>query len=200
MSQQGSQLRTQLRQRMRAQRRALSAAERRQRSERACQALARQQVFQRAQRIACFLPNDGEPDPTPLITLAWSLGKAVYLPLLSEVRHDHLQFAPFTPDTPLVENRFGIPEPRASQRRMLPARCLDLVLTPLVAFDEAGNRLGMGGGYYDRSFAFLRYRRFWRKPRLVGMAFTFQRVAALPAQAWDVPLYAVVTEEGFMRL
>lgn len=190
--------RAQLRRQMRERRRALAPAARERMSEAACSFLARQRIFQTARRIACFLPNDGEPDPLPLITLAWARGKAVYLPLLSEVRHDHLQFAPFTPNTPLVENRFGIPEPRASQRHMLPARCLDLVLTPLVAFDNAGNRLGMGGGYYDRSFAFLRQRHYWRKPCLLGMAFAFQRVAALPTQPWDVPLYGVVTEEGLM--
>jgi 5-formyltetrahydrofolate cyclo-ligase len=70
------------------------------------------------------------------------------------------------------------------------------VLAPLVAFDRSGNRLGMGGGYYDRSFAYLRHRVHWRRPRLIGYAYGFQEVQALERAHWDVPLSGVVTELG----
>jgi 5-formyltetrahydrofolate cyclo-ligase len=105
----------------------------------------------------------------------------------------------------LLPNHFSIPEPVSRGRGMVKLSRLDLVLTPLVGFDAQGNRLGMGGGFYDRSFAFLRRRQSWRKPRLLGLAFDLQEVNAqtgdqteggLARQAWDVPLDGVVTESG----
>jgi len=74
---------------------------------------------------------------------------------------------------------------------------LDLILTPLLAFDQQGNRMGMGAGYYDRSFAFRRYRQQWQQPRLVGTAWSFQEQQQLNAQPWDVPLDALVCEHGW---
>ena len=74
-------------------------------------------------------------------------------------------------------------------------RELDLILAPLVGFDTHGNRLGMGGGYYDRTFAYLKHRLHWQKPRLIGLAYELQRVADLANHAWDVPLQSVVTEQ-----
>jgi 5-formyltetrahydrofolate cyclo-ligase len=93
-------------------------------------------------------------------------------------------------------NHLNIPEPhhRPAQRRR--AGQLDLILMPLVGFDEHGNRLGMGGGFYDRSLAFRRTRRHWRKPLLIGVAFELQRCPPLPTAAWDVPLDGIVTEHG----
>jgi 5-formyltetrahydrofolate cyclo-ligase len=103
-----------------------------------------------------------------------------------------LVFVGWRPGGELRRNRFGIGEPRGPR---LPWRRLDLVLLPLVAFDAGGGRLGMGGGFYDRTFAALRARRGqWQRPALVGLAHGFQRVAALPREAWDVPLAAVATE------
>jgi len=79
-----------------------------------------------------------------------------------------------------------------------PLAALDIALVPLVAFDDYGRRLGMGGGYYDRTFAYLRHREHWRRPKLIGVAFEFQRVAELPAQPWDVPLDGIITEKGLL--
>jgi 5-formyltetrahydrofolate cyclo-ligase len=76
------------------------------------------------------------------------------------------------------------------------ARWLDLVLMPLVGFDADGNRLGMGAGFYDRKFAFLRHRRAWRRPLLLGIAFDAQRVERFDAALHDVPLWGVVTERA----
>ncbi len=182
---------------MRDQRRALSDAQRARLGECAAACFGHHRLFRSARHVAGYLPNDGELDPTPLMGLAWSMGKRVYLPVLSHLRSDHLLFAPYAPGDALRENRFGIPEPVVSLRHMIDPKALDLVLTPLVAFDQQGHRLGMGGGFYDRSFAFLRRRRHWLKPHLVGMAYGFQRVDGLPHQPWDVPLDGVVTETGF---
>lgn len=144
--------------------------------------------------MAVYLPADGEVDTTGIIQRAWTLGKQVYLPVLVPYLHNRLWFIRYTSDTRLVKNRFGIPEPEAVHRKRVPAQALDLVLTPLVAFDAQGNRLGMGGGFYDRSFEFLLRRRIWHKPRLVGLAYDFQQLPGLPAQSWDVPLTAVATD------
>jgi 5-formyltetrahydrofolate cyclo-ligase len=100
----------------------------------------------------------------------------------------------------LQENRFGIPEPCVPARALVRAQLLDLILVPLVAFDASGNRLGMGGGYYDRSLAFVAQRQHWRKPHVVGLAYEFQRVARMPANAWDVPLAAVVTNRSWYNM
>lgn len=150
-------------------------------------------AFQRASRVAGYWPADGEIDPLPALARALVAGKACYLPVLCPQRDGHLHFAPWWPGAPLRRNRFGIAEPIAPRRAWLAPHMLDLVLVPLVGFDVAGNRLGMGGGYYDRSFAFLRPG-CWHRPRLVGVAFDRQRVDGLPRRAWDVPLDAVITE------
>lgn len=95
-------------------------------------------------------------------------------------------------DSPrMMRNRFGIPEPAQSRRQ--PPGMLDLVVVPLVGFDAACNRMGMGGGFYDRSFAYRLTRRH-AGPRLVGLAFDCQQVAELPVAPWDVPLDVIVTE------
>lgn len=155
-------------------------------------------VWQRAQHVAVYLPNDGEPDLRPLIRLAQRAGKHVYLPVLAPFGPNRLWFRRADPRVRMEPNRLGIPEPGPGARR-LPAHQLDLVLTPLVAFDAHGNRLGMGGGYYDRTFAFLRRRRTWLRPRLVGVAHGVQQAEGLPAMPWDVPLTAVATERGLIR-
>lgn len=189
--------RSQQRQRLRSLRRALQHQERQRRAEALAGHLFKQAVFSNSRRIAVYWPADGEVDITAITSRAWALGKQVYLPVLVPHRHNRLWFARYRPDTALVSNRFGIPEPENVHRLRVAACAIDLVLTPLVGFDHNGNRLGMGGGYYDRSFAFLRRRRVWRSPRLVGIAYDFQQLPQLPPQPWDVPLTAVVTDRGW---
>lgn len=189
-----------LRRRIRCQRRALSPRERSLRSLRLAEHLLRLPAFRRSRHLAVYLPNDGEVDLHPLIERAWAMGKRCYLPVLSPLFHNRLWFAPYTADTPLTLNRFRIPEPDLNWRSMRPAMALDLVLAPLVAFDAEGNRLGMGGGFYDRTFAYLMRRRLWHKPRLVGIAYGFQQVEGqLPSASWDVPLDDIVTDTGLRR-
>ena len=148
----------------------------------------------RSQRIACYLPNDGEMDLTPLITRLWSLGRQSFLPVL----HSHkLWFLPYTAQTPLAKNYFGIPEPNISADNRCAACSLDLVLMPLVAFDESGNRLGMGGGFYDQTFSYKTRHRNFNKPHLIGVAYEFQCVDQLPANWWDIGLDGIVTENGY---
>lgn len=191
--------RPQQRRQLRARRRALDPRERERRSAALSRHLFNQPLFRNSRHIAVYLPSDGEVETTAIIEYAWEMGKLVYLPVLVPFLHNRLWFSRYDPDTLLVRNRFGIGEPRAVHRQRVLTHALDLVLTPLVGFDAEGNRLGMGGGFYDRSFGFLGRRRHWHKPRLVGLAYDFQQLPQLPAQPWDVPLTAVVTDSGWHR-
>lgn len=195
------QARFQLRQQLRSKRQRLTHQQRQLAAEQLVDQLRSSRLFQRSHHIAVYLPNDGEIDLWPLVRYAWQLGKHCYLPIVGH-RHTHrLWFVPFTHETTMYKNRYGIAEPVHHNRaRNFPLRSLDLVLMPLVGFDEQGNRLGMGGGYYDRSFAFLHRQSQWRKPRLMGTAYEFQRLPQLEAQPWDIPLDAVVTENRLYQM
>jgi len=142
--------------------------------------------------IATYLAADGEIDPWPLMQKLWSSGKTLYLPVLAPFSRQRLWFARYMPGDRLVANRYGIPEPVV--RTLIKPWALDLVLTPLVAFDTQGHRIGMGGGYYDRSLAFLHNRRHWQKPRRLGLAYDFQKQAVIMSNPWDIPLDGIATE------
>ena len=150
-------------------------------------------LFRRSRHIAFFLANDGELDPQLLMHRAWRMGKQCYLPVITPAKS--LWFAPYEHGDALTPNRFGIPEPARAGLPLLSARILDLILTPLVAFDDHGNRLGMGSGFYDRTLSFLRHRHAWRKPRLLGVAHELQHLATLQAATWDVTLDGVATDQ-----
>jgi 5-formyltetrahydrofolate cyclo-ligase len=179
---------------MRKQRKGLSSRERDALGARLAHVVAREPLVKTSRRIAAYLPVNGEMDPRPLMDHLWSLGKTLYLPVLAGFPERKLWFSAYRPGEPLVNNRFGIPEPARAQLGRASTVFLDLVLLPLVAFDATGNRLGMGGGYYDHCFAFIKRRRHWRKPRLIGMAYEFQRLPLIDPRPWDVPLDAVATE------
>lgn len=178
---------------MRRQRRSLSAAQQRAAAQQINRHLGHHPLFVRARHIACYVAADGEPDISRLADRASLWGKHIYLPVIQNQR---LFFAPYRPGDPLRRNRYGIPEPCRANTPLLTARILDLILTPLVAFDCRGNRLGMGGGFYDRALSFLRRRRRWNKPRVLGIAHGFQEVVQLDAAPWDVPLCGVATDQG----
>jgi 5-formyltetrahydrofolate cyclo-ligase len=186
-----------LRRRLRQQRRSLSYQWRRQAGLALAESLAHSSLFRRARHIACYLPADGEMDTGPVIRLAWDSGKRIYLPVLRP--SGHLAFRAYRADISLRPNRFHIPEPTGRNSPSLPVRRLDLVLAPLVAFDRQGHRLGMGGGFYDRTFAFLHHRKIWQRPRILGVAYGFQEVEQLPTEPWDVPLWGIATERGLRR-
>jgi 5-formyltetrahydrofolate cyclo-ligase len=182
----------QLRQQLRQRRRSLSTTAALQCAEEMAHRTARHPLLLNSQHIAAYLAADGEIDPWPLIESLWWLGKTVYLPVLTPFDKHKLWFAAFEPGDELAFNRFGIPEP--VRRRLKKPCALDLVLTPLVAFDKAGHRIGMGGGFYDRSFAFLKRRQHWHKPRLLGLAYELQKIDAIKPNTWDIPLHAIATE------
>ncbi|WP_245688295.1 5-formyltetrahydrofolate cyclo-ligase [Thiohalomonas denitrificans] len=189
--------RNQIRRTMRRQRRALSEQERQRRSNALVMQLLRTPLFRRSRHIALYISNDGEVDLHALAERACRMGKRCYLPVLSPLFHNRLWFAPYRPGCRMTPNRFGIPEPDVACSAMRRVWSLDLVLAPLVAFDAMGNRLGMGGGFYDRTFAYLNQRHRWHKPRILGTAFEFQRVGELPCESWDVPMNGIITETQF---
>ena len=187
-----------LRQQIREQRRALSDSEREQAAFLLCERIAASRTFKQSKHIAFYLTNDGEMDLSLLIEHAWQSGKHCYLPVLAEPNTQRLWFIPFTKETKLKPNRFGIPEPiHSNSTRLRKTLSLDLILLPLVAFDEQGNRMGMGGGFYDRTLAFLRQRQHWHKPNLLGVAYEFQKQEKLVTNPWDIPIQAIATEKDF---
>lgn len=179
-----------LRRELRTRRRALPASERIAAAERLAIRLFDLPFAPTSGYVAGYWAMDGE-----IALHVWQLKlprDCVYcLPVLHEER---LHFAPWRPGDPLVSNRFGIPEPAVEPASLLGAKDMTLVVMPLVGFDVRGHRLGMGGGWYDRSFAFRQQQP--APPWLVGAAFDAQRVDGLDAAAWDVSLDAVCTESS----
>lgn len=187
--------RPQLRRMLRKARRALTPSEQRRAALGLYRQLAQHPLFRRAKHISLYLPTDGEIDPRLLLRAAQRRGKATYLPVLSAWPRTKMVFQRVRPGEKLLPNRFRILEPRVNISQQRKVCALDLVLLPLVGFDDAGGRLGMGGGFYDRSLAYLARRQSWRKPTLLGLAHECQKVERLVQASWDVPLAGTVTDK-----
>lgn len=180
----------QLRTRIRKARRSLSALEQKKAAIQLQRQLNKNPSFKYAKHIALYLPNDGEVGTQPAIQQAWKNGKAVYLPVLDPIRKGYLWFVEYKANSIMCKNTFGISEPNPKFNRRISARFLNAVGLPLVAFDNQGNRLGMGGGFYDRTFEFCL--RPGNKPKLFGLAHQCQRVDALPTESWDIALTDII--------
>ncbi|SDS76643.1 5-formyltetrahydrofolate cyclo-ligase [Halopseudomonas litoralis] len=187
--------RSALRRQLRTARRALSPQQQHKASQQLWRQLAQHPLFRRSRHIAFYLANDGEIDPAILMEHARRLGKQCYLPVITGWPANRMHFQRLTAQQQWITNRFGIREPLVDPRLQTRPWRLDLVLMPLVGFDEFGNRLGMGGGFYDRTFAFRRLRKHWTGPQLLGLAHHCQKVAQLPAAAWDIPLDGIVSDQ-----
>jgi len=142
-----------------------------------------------ARSIAVFFTFDGEHDTTMLIERLWLSGKQIYLPVLHPFSLSDLLFLRYTPNTPLVRNRLNILEPQLELCGLLQLGELDVMLTPLVAFDDTGQRLGMGGGFYDGTL------HHWRRGSTypIGLAHDYRQMAQLPTEHWDIPLPEIMT-------
>lgn len=154
--------------------------------------------FKQAKAVAFYLAEDGEVSPEFAIKLAWQYNKDVYLPVISPYGNS-LFFALYTPKTRMKCNRFGISEPSTPINQCKRAHQLSLIFMPLVGFDLTGNRLGMGGGFYDRSLHFRNHQKSWRKPKLIGLAHECQKLDHVPTESWDIPIDGVVTEAKLYR-
>ncbi|TDJ35463.1 MAG: 5-formyltetrahydrofolate cyclo-ligase [Gammaproteobacteria bacterium] len=184
-----------LRHRLRARRCALSDDARDEAARAVCSHLTAAEVFKQARALSAYLAINGELELRPIIEQAWAADKHVCLPVVTGGRGTVLEFRPFASDTRLTANRYGIEEPE-SDASGCPVEQLDLVLCPIVAFDDLGTRVGMGGGYYDATFQSKLDNKSAR-PTLLGVAYDIQRVGSyLERNEWDVPLDGVVTETG----
>lgn len=152
--------------------------------------------FLEAHAVACYLPTQEEFDASPVIEAIWLAKKSCYLPVIAEAEDQFLYFVRYVYGDALRMNRFGILEPVHTAPHIAP-NALDLVITPCVAFDREGHRLGTGGGYYDRTFAFLE-RDGITTPQLMGLAFAAQEAPYVPADPWDISLMGTLTEKGFL--
>lgn len=186
-----------IRQYVRQQRLLLSDSLQESHAEKALEEIKDHSIFIHSQHIAFYFATQGEMNPLPLINKAISLGKNCYLPIMHPTLPNQLLFMPYQHKELLKKNRYGILEPHFDSEKIVFPWCLDLVFTPLVAFDDSGNRLGAGKGYYDRTFAFLSYQQ-QRKTRLIGMAHELQHQNRLEPKPWDVPLDGILTEKRFV--
>lgn len=190
--------RTVLRKRMRDVRKRLTERTRLSSARMLSTRVSRLKCFRRSNLIACYLPAGGEIDVRPLILTALQNNKRVALPVVDRNVPGLMRFAHWVPGMPETRNRYGIREPLRANKRFVATSELDMVIVPLLAFDDQGNRLGMGGGYYDRCFSFLSGRVVTR-PTLVGVAYETQKVDRLKTEAWDIPLSWVVTNAATYR-
>ncbi|MES2626819.1 MAG: 5-formyltetrahydrofolate cyclo-ligase [Pseudomonadota bacterium] len=188
--------RNELRKLMRKRRRALTYSQQKIASRKLYKRTAPSKLFRFSRRIAFSMARAGEISPHLLLLEAQRRKKKCYLPVMGKLNGPRLYFREFKKGHKLVRNSFGILEP-ARQFTCKPF-ALSLVLMPLVAFDINGNRLGMGKGYYDRAFSFLR-RSVRQRPILLGLAHECQRAEELEVASWDVPLNGVVTDEAWYR-
>lgn len=187
--------RQQLRTQLRKARRALNPSQQRQAARGLYRQLAQHPLFRRARHIALYLPNDGEIDPRLILRAAQRRGKKTYLPVLSAWPRTKMVFQQVRHGEKFRPNRFRIPEPHINAAKQRTIWALDLIFLPLVGFDDAGGRLGMGGGFYDRSLAYQARRKAWQKPVLLGLAHECQKVERLAQASWDVPLQGTVTDK-----
>ena len=181
-------LRNQLRQQIRKTRANLTALQQQQAEDSITQQALAFIEERNAQHIALYVSFDGEISTDKLIKNLWAQDKHVYLPVLHPFNPNHLLFLRYLPDTPMLKNKFGIWEPKLNVQNVLPLEELDILFTPLVAFDKQGNRLGMGGGFYDRTL------QNWQNSSFipVGLAHQCQQVEQLPTEAWDMPLHRIL--------
>ncbi len=181
-----------LRQQLRLKRRSLSRQQQEAAAEQISTLVSTDTDVLTAERIAFYLPNDGEIDCTGFMTKCHSMNKQLFLPLVSDNKLQPLLFfQQFIPGrTPLFTNRYSILEPRFDAAQCIDPLMLDVVFCPLVGFDRQGRRLGMGKGYYDRTFAEKRQ----KKPLLIGLAHSIQETSLVP-NPWDISLDIIYTEK-----
>jgi len=188
-----------LRSTLRRRRRSLSARQQRQAANGIAQHLKQYWHYKRARRIAYYLANDGEICPQPSIASLEKRGQQTYLPLLHPLKTNRLYFASHQNQSALHANRFGIAEPPLGKTPLAPIWTLDVILLPLVGFDRRGNRMGMGGGFYDRTLARLKNSTM-KRPLLIGLAHHCQEVEQLQAQHWDIPLDIIATDKELIHI
>ncbi len=151
-----------------------------------------------AEKVALFLSMDGEINTQPTIEQLWQAGIETYLPVIHPFNDKQLIFQRYLPDTRLFRSHLGMLEPQLNCQQLCPLEQLDILYTPLVAFDAKGHRLGMGGGFYDRTLA-GHYRQQRSQPQIIGLAHDCQQADAVPTDPWDIPLTEIITPTEHFR-
>lgn len=185
-----------IRQSIRQRRNQLTQAQQKDAAEKLLCQYSKHSNFPQAQTIAVYLSFDGELNTQPLINWLWKKNKTVALPILHPFSKGHLLFIKYDKTTELYPNQYNILEPKLDKTKVIPFTSLDIILTPLVAFDKKGNRLGMGGGYYDRTLTHLNSysnNLSQKQTTAVGLAHDCQQVNTLPTESWDIPLTSIIT-------
>ncbi len=202
--------RKELRQKIRLKRNALSQEQQDNAAKKMQLRLTAHKKIQTAQHIAIYITNDGELNTTPFINWCWQQNKFVYLPVIHPFCKGNLLFLRFDETTVMIKNKYGIAEPKLDVTKVIPIHQLDILCTPLVAFDPSGARLGMGGGFYDRTLATWyqqqslsantstqslngNYNHTEYKLYPIGLAHDCQQVKQVPCEYWDIPLPEIIT-------
>lgn len=170
----------------------LSATDKQQKSLAICKKIQTIDAWKHAKNIALYFATKNEVQTDQLINACWQQQKTAFLPV---IQHKKMAFYQYEKNTVLINNRFNIAEPDTKHSHFTETDKLDLIILPLIAFDSNKNRLGQGGGFYDRTFAEL----LEKKPTLIGIAYDCQRVASVPTEKWDIPLDYVVSESDLVK-
>ncbi|HCH69172.1 MAG TPA: 5-formyltetrahydrofolate cyclo-ligase [Colwellia sp.] len=188
--------RASIRETLRAKRKSLTTTFQKEAAEALLLRLKNDIAVKEAKHIALYLANNGELDLKPFIRWCWQQNKHIYLPVVHPFSKGNLLFLRYTPQSTMVVNQYNIKEPKLDVRDIKPIQQLDLILTPLVAFDSTGARVGMGGGYYDRTLANW-YKQYSQNKTnilsVIGVAHDCQQIAKIPSETWDIPLPKIVT-------
>lgn len=190
-------MKDELRAQLKKQRRSLSTLQQQEKSSQITSQVVKSLPFKNAQQIAFYYAVSNEANPQ-FFDLPEETRKEFYLPVLSTLKTQSLLFSPVNQESKFQLNKYAIPEPICSNNKLITGNTLDLVIVPLLGFDISGNRLGMGGGYYDRSFSF-KNKSQKNKPILMGFAYAFQEVENLLTEDWDVKLDYIATENGIIK-
>ncbi|NQZ87029.1 MAG: 5-formyltetrahydrofolate cyclo-ligase [Colwellia sp.] len=185
-----------IRQEIRNKRGQLTADKQQEQADLLCQKLITQIEFKHVKRVAIYLANDGELNTQPFINWCWENEISVYLPVIHPFSNGNLLFLKHTKNSTLIKNKYGILEPQLDVRNIITVDNIEIIFTPLVAFDKRGNRLGMGGGFYDRTLAtwYIQYQQNKQTKLLpIGLAHDCQKVEKIPAESWDIPLPIIIT-------
>lgn len=194
--------RASIRETLRAKRKSLTTTFQKEAAEALLLRLKNDIAVKEAKHIALYLANNGELDLKPFIRWCWQQNKHIYLPVVHPFSKGNLLFLRYTPQSTMVINRYNIEEPKLDVREIKPIQQLDVMLTPLVAFDSTGARIGMGGGYYDRTLAkwyehYLKHKESAQEkqysPSIIGIAHDCQQITKVPPEAWDIPLPKIIT-------
>lgn len=179
------------RQLLRLKRRAIHSHDREQFAKQLSHQVQKMDNIQRVQKVALYLENDGEINPKHIDNFLKKQNVKLYLPILDDKKLKFAKVGKY-----FKKNKFGIDEPVTTE--ILEGEQLDIIFMPLVGFDKNKNRLGMGGGFYDRTLAF-KQRQKNHNPKLYGLAFDCQKVDKIDTQPWDILLDTIITPSKIYR-